>query len=196
MKFLRSHERNAGFSIVEVMVSLVVISVGLLGVAKMQGLALSSTNTSRLRSLAAIEGASLASAMRANRAYWAAATLTQPIAVTGAAATSSDTNLTAALATVNAASASESPDYCIVGAGAPCAPVTMAAADLQEWASGLNKMLPNSSAIITCPSTSTPLTCTIQITWSENAVALNKQGAAAPATGAFQIPTYRLYVEP
>jgi type IV pilus assembly protein PilV len=158
----------------------------------MQALALSSTSVSRLRSLAAIEAASLASAMHANRAYWAAATLTQPIVVTGATATTSDANLTAALATVNGASG----DYCISGAGAPCLPVTMAGADLQAWATELNTMLPNASARITCPTTTTPLNCTILIDWTENAVAINKQTANAPATNPFQTPTYTLFVEP
>ena len=52
-----------GFSLVEVMVAVIVICVGLLGIAKMQALALSNTTTSRLRALAAIEAAGLASAM-------------------------------------------------------------------------------------------------------------------------------------
>jgi len=43
-----------GFSLVEVMVAIVVICVGLLGVAKLQALALSNTTTARLRSLAAL----------------------------------------------------------------------------------------------------------------------------------------------
>ncbi len=184
--------RSAGFTIIEVMVALVVISVGLLGIAKMQALALSSTSTSRLRSLAAIEGASLASAMHANRAYWAAATLTQPIKVSGDTATTSDANLTAALATVAAATH----DYCQPGYGAPCDPATMAATDLQEWASELNKLLPDPEATIACPPTSTPLSCTIQIRWSENAVSSNKQADVTATTAEFRVPTYTLYVEP
>ena len=43
---------------------LLVISIGLLGIAKMQALALSSTGTAKMRSLAAIEAASLASTIR------------------------------------------------------------------------------------------------------------------------------------
>ena len=195
MKIRRTNRRATGFTLIEVMVALVVISVGLLGIAKMQALALSSTSTSRLRSLAAIEGASLASAMHANRAYWAAATLTEPISVTGAAATTSDANLTSALVTVSGATSPA--DYCTPGAGAPCKPVTLAATDLRGWATDLNMVLPKSSATITCSPTFTPLTCTIQIRWSENLVAVNKQGnTAAGTTDSFTDPTYILYVEP
>ena len=44
--------RTRGFSLVEVMVAVVVLCVGLLGVAHMQALALSNTTTARMRSLA------------------------------------------------------------------------------------------------------------------------------------------------
>lgn len=181
-----------GFSIIEVMVALVVITVGLLGIAKMQGLALASIGTARLRSLAAIEAASLASAMHANRAYWSTVIFTTPIQVSGSSMTTSDANLTSALSTVAAAGT----DYCTTGAGAPCAPVTLAATDLQDWATDLTAMLPNSSAAITCPNTSTPLTCTIQISWSEKAVAINQQGTNTTGANAFQVPTYKVYVQP
>ena len=51
--------------------AVVVICVGLLGIAKMQAMALSNTNMSRQRSLAAIEAASIAASMHSNRQYWA-----------------------------------------------------------------------------------------------------------------------------
>lgn len=172
------------------MIALIIIVIGLLGVAKMQALSLASTSVSRLRALAAIEAASFASSMHVNRGYWAAATLTQPIVVTGSSATTSDATLTTALTTVGSAGTS----YCVPGTGAPCTPVTMAAADLKGWATEMNRMLPNASARITCPTTSIPLTCTIQISWTENAVSINKQSGTTG--GAFQIPTYTLDVEP
>jgi len=184
-----------GFTIVEMMVALVIIAVGLLGVARMQALALASAGVSRLRSLAALEAASLASAIHANRAYWSTAALSEDIVVDGASVATSDSNLTSALTTVKNAGA----DYCRPAHGAPCASVTVAATDLQEWATELDTMLPNASARVACPMTNTPLSCTIQINWSENAVAINKQqveAAAAAAPAQFQIPTYTLYVEP
>ena len=101
-----------GFSLIEVLVALVVVSVGLLGIAKMQAIAYSSTGVASKRSLAAIEAASLASSMHANRAYWSVsgvAPLTTTI--TGAAVTgSSDAALTAFA-------------DCTLGGGfAPCTP--------------------------------------------------------------------------
>src|ERR1700730_15922206 len=56
-----------GFTLIEVMVAVIVLSAGLRGVAKMQALALSSTNVANVRSIAAIEAASLAATMHENR---------------------------------------------------------------------------------------------------------------------------------
>ena len=162
----RAHAQ-LGFTIVEVMVALLVMSVGLLGIAKMQALSMASTSTSRLRSLAVYEAASMASAMRANRAYWSAASLAQPVNVSGGGATSTDATLSAAISAVGLGSV----DYCVTGI-APCKPVTMAANDLQSWAAELKTLLPSSTATITCPTLTVPPTCTIQITWTENAVAI------------------------
>jgi len=55
--------RTPGFSLVEVMIALIIISVGLLGIAKLEAVVLSSTGTSRLRALVALQAESLADAM-------------------------------------------------------------------------------------------------------------------------------------
>src|SRR3984893_15004695 len=105
MKRVHANARSRGFSLMEVMVALIVICVGLLGIAKMQALSLSNSTTFRKPWLAAIEGASLASAMHSNRQYWAnAAPATVTVnpgvvastdAVLAAAANADLTNLTA-----------------------------------------------------------------------------------------------------
>ncbi len=76
MRSVRSADPHSqGFSLVEVMVALVVLSIGLLGIAKMQALSLSSTTIASMRSLAALEASSLAAAMHENRGYWATAAM-------------------------------------------------------------------------------------------------------------------------
>jgi type IV pilus assembly protein PilV len=178
-----------GFSLVEVMVSVIIIAVGMLGIAKMHALALASTGTARMRSIAAIQAASLAAAMHTNRIYWAAAGV-PPATITITGKAISDATLGA---TTDCTSAS--------GRAKPyCTSVQLAAYDLQTWAANLTALLPNDTATITCPNTpNIPVTCTIQIAWVESAVGVNAQEttqAAAAGPAAFQKPTYTLYVEP
>ncbi|MGH8260918.1 MAG: type IV pilus modification protein PilV, partial [Steroidobacteraceae bacterium] len=187
--------RQAAFSLVEVMVALVVLSVGLLGIAKMQALALSSTGTSKMRSLAAIEAASLASTLHADRAYWAniAASLTVSVDATGAI-TAGDTTLQTA------------PTGGCTSASTPCSSAQIAAQDLSDWVTSLTGILPGSTATVQCDVDSTkanPVSCSIDLQWTENLVALNT--ATNTAATATQTATalqnaakteYTLYVEP
>ena len=59
-----------GFTLLEVLVALLIVSIGLLGLAGLQVAAINNTNTSRVRGLAAIQAGGLAAAMHANPAYW------------------------------------------------------------------------------------------------------------------------------
>jgi type IV pilus assembly protein PilV len=179
---------SGGFSLVEVMVAVLVISIGLLGIAKMEALALSSTGNARLRALVSLEAASLASAIRANRTYWAGSATAVGadlvIKTTGATISSwSDGTSTAAV-------------DCVLGdagTAAPCATGVLAAYDVQQWAQQINTLIPGVISTIDCtlPAVGTPVTCTIQINWTENEVAVNAQ-----ATGTMAVPQYTLYVEP
>jgi type IV pilus assembly protein PilV len=204
MKRANTASRARGFTLVEVMVAVIVICIGLLGIAKMQALALSNMTASRLRSLAAIEAASLAAAMHSNRAYWANnPPITTVLNPTGApVVTSTDGALQAqAIADMGNLNA------CLgtSGGGAQCPnAVQLAGYDLARWLTNLQGLLPNSNSTISCPAiagNAAPPACTIQITWSEVAVAMTSQEAAQQATGnnvgqGFDTPTYTLYVEP
>jgi type IV pilus assembly protein PilV len=193
--------RAAGFSLIEVMVAVIVLCIGLLGIARMQSLALSSTSVSSKRSIAAIQAASLAAAMHENRAYWtkadpANATITVQGATVGAAIRIEPNNYTWSGAPA------------LVAAGSPncvttCSPTQMAAYDLHQWATAINSVLPNAKTLIKCGAL-TPVSCMLTISWTENAVNVNSQqvnaAEAAQAdptlTAKMQIPTYTVYIEP
>ena len=196
MRRSRATAHARGFSLVEVMVAVIVICVGLLGIAKMQALALSNSNTSRLRSLAALEAASLAAAMHTNQLYWSV-NAPQSITLSAGAIASSDavlgTQATLDLANLGA---------CV---GTSCAPLQLAAYDLANWVSSLALLLPNPSASIVCnPVAGVPPSCTIQISWTEKAVAMNQQEAqrqiavtqGTASAAQIENPSYQLYVQP
>src|SRR5262245_7124621 len=123
-----------GFSLVEVMVAVIIIAVGMLGIAKMHAVVLASTSTARMRSLAAIEAASLASAMHTDRAYWATAGRPPAvIEISGTKITTTDATLSTAAKPCTSESGQTQP-Y--------CDSVHLAAFDLQSWAASLAVLLP------------------------------------------------------
>jgi type IV pilus assembly protein PilV len=202
--------RARGFSLVEVMVAVIVICVGLLGIAKLQALSMSNTSVARNRSLAAQEAASFASAMHSNREYWASFAGNFSVTVSGStpgpyAVVSTDGNLQAQtiadFGNLNACIAAGP------GVAPLCTNLQLAAFDLARWwINSLAPVLPGpASATIACPphpfGNSAPVSCTVQITWTEKTVSLNAQEAAnengaAGGSNAFEQPIYTLYVEP
>jgi type IV pilus assembly protein PilV len=171
--------RQEGFSLVEVLVALVIIAVGMLGLAKVQAIAYGSTGTAALRSLAAIEASSIAATMHTNRNYWATLSAGFTYGFVGTAApTSTDAGLLTAAPTCATA----------------CTAVQVANLDLFNWSTGVNKVLPNATTAISCPSVN-PVSCTIKISWSESNAAINQQsqGNVMPGSGA---APYTLYVVP
>jgi type IV pilus assembly protein PilV len=191
MKQIRPTPHCRGFSLVEVMVALLVISIGLLGIAKMQALSLSNTASARLRALGALEAASLAATMRADRTYWAAAAVAGTdlvVKIQGATITSTtDPNLSGTTACAN---------------GTVCTPTQMAAYDLANWAGYVNNVIQNEAATIDCtlpapvaPLVTSPVTCSITIAWAENLVSANS--AQTSTNGAsLTTPQYTLVIEP
>lgn len=193
---LRRPTDQSGFSLLEVLISLVIISIGLLGVAGIQALSINNTGVSRTRSLAAIEASSLASAMHSNPGYWAnnsnvttAAVSVQGTAGGGYSATAlSDAALTTAQSAVCTSSST------------PCTGIQMAAYDLSWWGLDLANQLPGGVGQVQCSNTTgLPVSCLISISWTENNVALNKKTGTETgdlATGQQKTQTYTMVVQP
>jgi type IV pilus assembly protein PilV len=194
----RGYARARGFTLLEVMVALVVTSIGLLGIAKLQALAYASTGSASVRSLVALQVAGLASSMHADRGYWAGGFAPATFQITGT--NIGDATLSAAAAAAN----------CVAGTGttAPCTTPdannitvspALAAFDVLTYATALNGMLGNSNPVttITCATNATTSTvsCTIQVTWNEKAVSIDSQSRSNTNQATFA-PTYTLFVEP
>jgi type IV pilus assembly protein PilV len=184
---MRSMARARGFSLIEVLVALIIIGVGMLGIAKIQALAYAGTGTASLRSLAAIEAGSLASSMRANRGYWTVAPTPLTINVT-TTMTASDGSLTTAANCLSPAPA--------------CTPAQVAGYDLTNWVTALNTLLPSVTGTVNCPTPipvggyTPPIGCTIQLTWYERNIGVNAQSQVNAQGTAIPPQFYTVYVEP
>jgi len=195
-----------GFSLVEVMVAVVVICVGLLGIARLQALAVSSTTTARLRAMAAFQAASLASAMHSNRVYWAStAAVANPITITVPGTTAPVNGVS-----VTPAGFARDHDACIVVAvsanprcgGGAAGAQTLAGFDVQRWGEAMTGLLPNLQTTVTCQGVTQPPSCIIQMRWNEQTGTINSSEQSVAivdptinaAGGSFDY--YTLYVEP
>lgn len=195
MRSLHTPTPQAGFSLVEVMVAVLVISIGLLGVAKMQAVAMSSTGTAKMRSLGAIQAASLGSTMRADRLYWSTlntSSFSSPFTVT----MSSTGAISAPDASLNTA-----PANCTT----LCTSAQMAALDLKNWAQSVIQTLPAATASIVCTyvTATTPVSCYVMVSWQENVVGLGTttntattQAQNTAALNTIGATTYTVYVNP
>lgn len=212
---MSARTRQRGFTLIEILVAMLIVAIGMLGIAKMQAMSYASTGTATFRSLAAIQAASLASAMRANRNYWTAAagtgmpaggmTMTVATGSPNPTTTMSDGNVsintTAAQPILNCQS------------GVALTPYAIAGCDLSDWAKTINTLLPAVHATVSCAPGApfngqpSPIGCTIELNWTENQTGINAQSQTTTATplqvaapsvnGSSSGQTnYTLYVEP
>lgn len=174
-----------GFTLLEVMVSVLVVAIGLLGLAKMQALSVGSTQLSGGRSLVALQATSLASGMHSARSFWAVYSLVPASCV-----------VTGATVGASCGALSSTTTDC-AAAGASCTPTELAAFDLKKWATKMNDQFKTHVTTTTCSgSATTPVACTISIAWTEKTVASVNKADASGAPAATTTQNYVLHVEP
>lgn len=162
--------KSQGFTLMEVLVSVTIVAIGLLGLAKLQAASVSSTQASRVRSLVALQAESMVGAMRANRAYWASGSAPASWTASGGVVTEASGVLSAANIDCSGTNICTSPQF--------------AAYDAQNWALDLNSHFPGMNATVTCSvSVAAPISCAIQLAWSENIVAMSAATAASAPVG-------------
>lgn len=162
---LRLHQRHrhSGFSMIEVLVTLLIISLALLGTAGLQAYAMRLNQGSQFRTQAIFLAADLAERMEANKA---AAVLDGAYVVAQTAAA----------------------DYVIAAAtdciDAPCVRAELAAFDLVQWQNMVAdpQRLPQSNWSVTRTVAGNPSTYTITIGWVDRQTDTT-QGAFDAATG-------------
>jgi type IV pilus assembly protein PilV len=124
------HARQRGFTLVEALISVLIMSIGLLGVAALQTRSLGSTNTASKRSQAVLLAGDLADRMRSNR-------LANDIT-----AASNYSNIAAADNACRAVHFSDTHNP------VACTAVQLAADDLSDWNARIAALLPSGSGVV------------------------------------------------
>jgi len=173
-----SISKQHGFSMIEVLVSVVVLMFGVLGMAGLQMQAINATELGRYNSRAAIQATSIAAAMKANVAYWG----TPPSTVTVQGTT-----------VTGGPSAYDGDCF----SGTVCTGPQLAYFDLVTWGNDIATSLPVGTLNIACNLTLSPAVCTVTVSWQEKNIALHNQdlpGAGLLASGTVQTHSYQTLV--
>ncbi len=143
MKEKLSHSQS-GFTLIEVMVTVFILSIGILGMAGLQSVGVKESQNTYFRAQADLLVSDLIDRMRAN----------QVAARDTSASAYAFTGTTTAV------------DNC--SAAADCNPAQMAGHDLREWQAAITaSRLPSANGVVTRPTLTVPA-YTIQLFWDEN----------------------------
>jgi len=170
MRRLHHSTTARGFTLVELLVTLVIVAIGMLGLVKLEAAAVAESGVSRIRSLMTYQAESLAAMMRANRGYWGATTGAAPgftLAAGGASITDTGGANSMDTTGTNCVSTTATPNV--------CTPSQLANFDItQTWFQAYTHQFPGGSAVVACTVTANlPTTCDITLSWSEHYVAIN-----------------------
>lgn len=152
-----------GFSLLEVLIALVILSVGLLGVAGLMSTTLKSNDSAYMRTQATQLAYNMIDRMRAN------------LTATNALAYSVPMPTAAATATTN---------VCTAGS---CDPTTLAAYDIGQWEYDLAKNLPQGRGSMTSAYLNGAVNVTVTVLWNDSRAADSLQHTGAPTATTFSL---------
>jgi type IV pilus assembly protein PilV len=171
MKINRHSKRHGtlGFTLIEVLVSLVVLSVGLLGIAGMISVSLKSSGSTYTRTQVTAFTSNILDRMRANR--------------TSARGNGYDTAFTDTIP-------SSYKDKCL-GSSASCSVSDLAKFDLYQWKADLAAQLPDGKGSIVTVGVGNMTQVTITIQWNDARAqqALGETSSSSPAPSSLSITT-------
>lgn len=161
-----AHKLAAGFSLLEVLISLVILSVGLLGVAGLMSTTLKSNDSAYMRTQATVQAYSIIDRMRANNSAVTAGHYAYGMPSAPAAAT-------------------HPPDACT---GTSCADTQLANYDISQWEYDLAKHLPDGRGSIQTSATTTGTNVTVRVLWNDSRA--NRALNGAPAATTFSLSVH------
>ncbi|MGH8397364.1 MAG: type IV pilus modification protein PilV [Gammaproteobacteria bacterium] len=150
---------SSGFSLLEVLIALVILSVGLLGIAGLMSTSLKSNDSAYMQSQATVLAYNMIDRMRANMTGTIG--LTYNVAMPATPAPSGSTACT--------------------GAGAGCASPALAAYNIAQWEYDLATALPQGRGAINTVPNGGVYTVTIKVLWNDSRANQALGGTLAPA---------------
>lgn len=183
---------NKGFSLIEILVSMALLSISLLAFLAAEAISVNNTTIARFHSLAASMSTSMASAMRANPAFWEtySPSLLAPtsLTITASAGQTTFSKTTLSDSTLNG--------YTTNCSAASCSATAIAAYDIKTFGMSVANLLPNGTAKIACgfQSNLSPVNCVITIFWSEKESALYKNTSVTKNSASAK--SYSMVVQP
>ncbi|QBQ56270.1 type IV pilus modification protein PilV [Nitrosococcus wardiae] len=139
---IRLQPHAKGYSLLEVLISVVILSIGLLGLAGLQATGLRNNHSAYLRSQATLLAYDIFDRMRANRT----------------AALNGSYNLA-----IDATPATPPKDCTAVN----CVATELAAYDLNDWIQNLTTALPAGDGQVSQPAAATPSVVTVTVQWDD-----------------------------
>jgi type IV pilus assembly protein PilV len=160
--------RSRGFSLIEVLVTMLLISLALLGTSGLQAYALKLNQGGQFRTQAVVLASDLSERMEANKAAAVAGNYvyTCPSAATVASSACGPT-------------------------GAACSPSALATYDLLQWQATVASTLPQSTCSVVQTIPGNPSTYTITLAWVDRQTDTTYNAAAVSSSGTGEVLTYQ-----
>ena len=156
---------SAGFSLLEVLIALVILSVGLLGIAALMSTALKSNSSAYMRTQATALAYNIIDRMRANLPAVGLGSYDTPMPAAPSAATSS-------------------PPTCT---GSPCTSAALANYDIAQWEYDLKTQLPQGMGAIATNAAGGIDTVTVTVLWNDSRAHDSLQKSGAPTATTFSL---------
>jgi type IV pilus assembly protein PilV len=157
------HRSGAGFSLLEVLIALVILSVGLLGIAALISTALKSNGSAYMRTQATALAYNIIDRMRANL----------PAA-----------NNLAYIVSMPASATTTIPSTCT---GANCTSAQLAVYDIGQWEADLGTQLPQGRGAVAATTAGGIVAVTVTVLWNDSRAHDSLQKSGAPTATTFSL---------
>ncbi len=178
--------RQTGTSLIEVLIGMVVAALGLMGMARLESLAINQTMNANAQSYAALATENLSAVMKANRAFWSSSALASPFDIR------IDQNNATIIRGTGAGSLSTATKSCQTASD--CDPAEVAAFDLRRLAVEMAGFASGGRMEIKRVGTALPPIFQVTVSWNEKAMSLG--GNSTKYGAGVSSGRYRILVRP